>query len=54
MLDLAGLLVDPVFLARSGVPSGDGRPVVLLPGFLAGYRTLAVMAGWLRRRGYAP
>jgi triacylglycerol lipase len=54
MLELARLLVDPVFLAQSGVERGDGRPVVLLPGFLAGDQTLAVMAGWLRRLGYAP
>jgi triacylglycerol lipase len=47
-------LVDPVFRAASGVPRGDGRPVVLLPGFLAGDQTLALMAAWLRRLGYAP
>ena len=33
--ELARLVVDPVFLGR-GVPRGDGRPVVLIPGFLAG------------------
>ena len=54
MLELTRLLVDPVFVARAGVPRGDGRPVVLLPGFLAGDQTLAVMAGWLLRLGYAP
>jgi pimeloyl-ACP methyl ester carboxylesterase len=54
MLELSRLLVDPVFLVQSGVPRGDGRPVVLLPGFLAGDQTLAIMAGWLRRLGYAP
>jgi triacylglycerol lipase len=54
MLELARLLVDPVYLSQSGVERGDGRPVVLLPGFLAGDRTLAVMAGWLRRLGYVP
>lgn len=54
MLELARLLRDPVYVARSGVPRGDGRPVVLLPGFLAGDRTLSIMAGWLRRLGYAP
>ena len=53
MLELARLLVDPVFLAQSGVPRGDGRPVVLLPGFLAGDQTLAILAAWLRRLGYA-
>lgn len=54
MLELARLLVDPVFVAHSGLPRGNGRPVVLLPGFLAGDQTLAIMAGWLRRLGYAP
>jgi triacylglycerol lipase len=54
VLELARLLVDPVFLAQSGVQRGDGRPVVLLPGFMAGDQTLAVMAAWLRRLGYAP
>jgi hypothetical protein len=32
----------------------DGRPVVLMPGFLAGDQTLAVIAAWLRRIGYRP
>src|SRR4051795_639848 len=54
MLELSRLLVDPVFAAAAGVPRGDGRPVVLLPGFLAGDQTLAVLGGWLRRLGYAP
>jgi hypothetical protein len=54
MLELARLLVDPLFLAQSGVPRGDGRPVVLLPGFLAGDETLAILAAWLRRLGYVP
>ena len=45
MLELARLLADPVFVSQSGVPRGDGRPVVLLPGFLAGDRTLSIMAG---------
>jgi pimeloyl-ACP methyl ester carboxylesterase len=54
MLELARLLVDPVFRSQSGLPRGDGRPVVLLPGFLAGDRTLSVMAGWLSRLGYEP
>jgi triacylglycerol lipase len=52
-LELARLLVDPV-LRGHGVPRGDGRPVVLLPGFLAGDQTLLVLAAWLRRIGYRP
>jgi triacylglycerol lipase len=54
VLELARLLVDPVYLAQSGVERGNGRPVIVLPGFLAGDQTLAVMAGWLRRLGYEP
>jgi pimeloyl-ACP methyl ester carboxylesterase len=52
-LELARLLVDPAFVGV-GVPHGDDRPVVVLPGFLAGDQTLAVMAGWLYRLGYSP
>jgi triacylglycerol lipase len=50
-LDAARLLVSPV-LRGQGIPRGDGRPVLLLPGFLAGDYTLATMALWLRRAGY--
>jgi triacylglycerol lipase len=53
-LELARLTVDPVFHVRGGIPRGDGRPVVLVPGFLAGDQTLAVLAAWLQRLGYAP
>jgi pimeloyl-ACP methyl ester carboxylesterase len=52
-LELLRLSVDPVFLPR-GLPRGDRRAVVLMPGFLAGDQTLAVLAGWLWRLGYAP
>jgi pimeloyl-ACP methyl ester carboxylesterase len=52
-LELWRLLVDPVF-AGIGVTRGDRRPVLLMPGFLAGDQTLAVLAGWLWRIGYAP
>jgi triacylglycerol lipase len=51
-LELYRLLVDPVFRGR-GVPRGDGRPVLLMPGFGAGDYALRVMANWLRRLGYA-
>ena len=51
--ELARLLVDPVFRGE-GVPRGDGRPVVLVPGFLTGDSSLAVMSGWLKRVGYRP
>ncbi len=45
------LVRDPVFEGRD-VPHGDGRPVLLIPGFLAGDSSMAVMAEWLRRIGY--
>ena len=52
-LELYRLLIDPVF-AGWGVPHGDGRPVMLMPGLGGGDQTLLVLAGWLRRIGYAP
>lgn len=52
-LELYRLLVDPVFRGH-GVPPGDGRPVLLMPGFGAGDYALLVLANWLRRIGYAP
>jgi triacylglycerol lipase len=52
-LELSRLVADPVFHGR-GVPHGNGRPVVLAPGFLAGDFTLLVMRDWLRRIGYRP
>jgi len=49
--ELAALMRDPVF--RQVDPSlGGGRPVMLVPGFLAGDGSLGVMTGWLRRSGY--
>jgi triacylglycerol lipase len=33
-------------------PQGDGQPVMLIPGFLAGDRSLTRMALWLRTGGY--
>jgi triacylglycerol lipase len=52
-LELARLSVDPVLRGR-GVARGDGRPVVLMPGFLAGDATLLVLGSWLRRMGHRP
>lgn len=51
--ELARLLADPVWRGV-GVPRGDGAPVLLIPGFLAGDSSLSVMASWLRRLGHAP
>jgi pimeloyl-ACP methyl ester carboxylesterase len=40
---------DPVFLHPGR--QADAPPVLLVPGFLAGDASLAVLRGWLRRRG---
>ncbi len=49
--EITSLLRDPVLRGR-GVPHGDGRPVLLVPGFLSGDWSMRVMDGWLRRLGY--
>ena len=49
-LELARLLADGRF---RGVTRAPGRrPVLLIPGFLAGDASMTVLAGWLRRRGH--
>ena len=45
-LEAAALLRDPI-LRGEGVADGRGRPVLLIPGFMAGDGSLALMAGWL-------
>jgi triacylglycerol lipase len=45
------LLRDPIF-AGDGVPAGGGRPVLLIPGFMAGDSSLSTLRGWLLRVGY--
>jgi triacylglycerol lipase len=52
-LELVRLLADPIWRGER-VARGDGRPVLLLPGFLAGDHTLGVLARWLQRIGYRP
>ena len=47
------LLADPKYL-RGGTPRGDGRTVVLVPGFAGGDWTLSHLSFWLRRTGYRP
>jgi pimeloyl-ACP methyl ester carboxylesterase len=49
-LEAAALLASPVW-RHPGVRGGD-RPVLLIPGFLAGDGTLGLMTTWLRRAGY--
>jgi pimeloyl-ACP methyl ester carboxylesterase len=52
-LERAALSRDPV-LRGQGVARGDGMPVLLIPGFMAGDLTLSMMGGWLGRLGYEP
>jgi triacylglycerol lipase len=49
----ASLIRDPVSRGV-GVPRGDDRPVLLIPGFTAGDWSLGPLAAWLRRIGYKP
>lgn len=48
--ELAGLLTDPRFW--SPTHRRGRRPILLIPGFMAGDASLTVLAGWLRRRGH--
>jgi pimeloyl-ACP methyl ester carboxylesterase len=50
-LEAAALMRNPVYRGH-GVPAGDGRPVLLIPGFMAGDGSLATMTHWLRGAGY--
>ena len=52
-VELAELLASPVYYGL-GVPRGDGRSVLLLPGFLGSDSYLTILGGWLRRIGYRP
>src|SRR3954449_7928411 len=52
-LEAAALVRDPIFRGH-GMADGRGRPVLLIPGFLAGDSSLSMMAGWLKRTGYRP
>ena len=52
-LEHLALRRDPV-LRGDGIPHGAGEPVMLVPGFLAGDRSLGTMAAWLTRIGYRP
>jgi triacylglycerol lipase len=52
-LEAAALLRDSV-LRGDGLRDGRGRPVLLIPGFLAGDASLGPMAAWLKRAGYRP
>ena len=49
--ELTALFRDPVSRGR-GVPRGDGRSVLLVPGFLSGDWSLRILKAWLDRIGY--
>lgn len=48
----AARLFNSAVWRGGGVPDGEGRPVLLVPGFLAGDGSLAAMTRWLRANGY--
>ena len=52
--EFARLLTDSRFWTPAHSPEQPDRrrPVLLIPGFLAGDASLTVLAGWLRRRGH--
>jgi triacylglycerol lipase len=52
-LEYLRLIRDPVYRGVE-VPPGRGRPIILIPGFLAGDWTLRTPFHWLRRVGYRP
>jgi pimeloyl-ACP methyl ester carboxylesterase len=52
-LELAALLRDPIF-RRADPRTGRGRPVLLVPGFLAPDESLGLLGRWLRRSGFHP
>jgi pimeloyl-ACP methyl ester carboxylesterase len=53
---LAGVEAAALFRSSvwrgGGVPDGGGRPVLLIPGFMAGDSSLATLTRWLRGNGY--
>ena len=50
-LEAAALRRSPVYDGL-GVPAGERRPVLLIPGFMAGDLSLGTLSRWLRRNGY--
>lgn len=49
--ELAALMRSPVWLGR-GMPSGNGRPVMLIAGYWMPDASLEALGRWLRLRGY--
>lgn len=52
-MELAELIASPVYYGL-GVPRGDGRRVLLIPGFMGSDSYLSILSAWLRRTGYQP
>jgi pimeloyl-ACP methyl ester carboxylesterase len=52
-VDLGALVMDPVFYGIR-VPRGDGKLVVIIPGFMGNDLYLLPMLNWLRWIGYTP
>lgn len=50
-IEYLGLIRDPVFRGVD-VPSGRRKPVLLIPGFMAGDWTVRTLLDWLKRVGY--
>src|SRR3954454_3977304 len=50
-LEAAALLRSATWREAGGL-DGQDRPILLIPGFLAGDRSLGLMTQWLRRAGY--
>ncbi len=48
--DAAGML--PMFALQRYLPKGDGHPVLVLPGFMAGARTTQPLRSLLKQMGY--
>jgi pimeloyl-ACP methyl ester carboxylesterase len=51
--ELRRLRRSPIFSAN-GAGVSSPAPVLLVPGFMSTAAGMSVMAGWLKRRGYAP
>src|SRR2546423_13750406 len=52
-LELAGLMRSDVWRG-DGVTAGNGQPVMLVSGLLAGDKSLNLMARWLKSTGHRP
>jgi len=50
-LEAMSLLRSDIWRGQ-GMADGEGQPVLLIPGFLAGDNSLGLMTMWLRRSGY--